>query len=188
MLINLRNVVLCVLVVSMFASVAEARGGRRRAKKSESYGAPAMAPASYSTPTSNPQPHYQPPTAPSYQPTYGTLPPSTFVSGGSVSQPQRQLPVLQPVAPVAGSPTILAVEPYEGGRNEVLVRGEAFGSQPGQVVLEVSGIQIGLEASAWTPNAIVAKLPAIQLGPNANVQFRILRADGVANVPTKQAS
>jgi hypothetical protein len=182
---QLRNLLLTVLVCSMLASVAEARG-RRKARKSG--GAPAT--VNYHIQQQPNELQVPPPpagTPPQPYPALGKSPYLRWSNGGAASQSIGSQ-VLKPVEPAQGGPVIYAVEPHAGGQNELLVRGDNFGTQTGQVMLEVNGVQLGLEATGWTSNAILVKAPNLQIASKASVHLTVTRADGVANPPTRLAS
>jgi hypothetical protein len=185
MMFHLRNFVLCVLVCSMLASVAEARGRRK--------GRVVAVPTTVNYYFQYPQPNDEktPPPPPGYPPTPepigkpAQIPWST--SGGSF--PAQTAPrSLKAVTAAEGGPVIHGVEPHAGGRNERLVRGDNFGTQAGQVTMEVNGVQIRLEATTWAPNAIIVKMPELHMASDAATYFTVLRTDGVANPPARLAS
>jgi hypothetical protein len=53
----------------------------------------------------------------------------------------------------------------------------------GSLALEVNGVQLVLEASAWTPNAIIAKVPTLNVANDAAIHFTAVRTDGASSQP-----
>jgi hypothetical protein len=103
---------------------------------------------------------------------------------------QYQAPVQAgPVqAPTGGALVIYAVEPLEGQPGHLLVRGDGFGTQAGQVMLDINGVRMGLQVTSWIPNALVVKMPGLQAAPGAAVSFSVQRADGATSQPFNPAS
>jgi hypothetical protein len=83
---------------------------------------------------------------------------------------------------------IYAVEPLDGQPGSLLVRGDGFGVQAGQVMLDINGVRMGLQVTSWIPNALVVKMPGLQVAPGAVTTFTVLRTDGAASQPFNPAS
>lgn len=90
----------------------------------------------------------------------------------------------EPVAN-ASAPIVMAVEPLVSPdyHRLLLVRGQAFGSVPGQVMLDVGGAQRALEVVEWNDSAAYAKLPAMQAKAGTRITVQLLRADGAPSEP-----
>jgi len=146
--------------------------------------AEARANAAYSQPVYS-QPMYQAPVYEAPVPQY-TQAPVQAPQYAPAPQYNAQAPQYAP-APVAAPATtglvIYAVESLEGQSGQLLVRGNGFGTQAGQLVMEVNGVRMALTSTTWTPNAIVVNMPAIQVAPGSTASFTAIRVDGAASQP-----
>jgi hypothetical protein len=91
-------------------------------------------------------------------------------------------------APAGGALVIYAVEPLDGQPGSLLIRGDGFGTQAGQVVLDINGVRMGLQVTSWIPNALVVKMPGLQVAQGAVSNFTVMRADGASSQPFNPAS
>lgn len=118
----------------------------------------------------NNRPYYYPNYYPSY-PTYNSAP-------VYVTPTYTTTVVSAPATPVASDPVILAIEPAANAEGQLVIRGQNFGAQPGQIALSLGGVQLGLEVVEWTANTIRVKMPAVQVAQGTTSTFSVARADG----------
>jgi hypothetical protein len=113
-------------------------------------------------------------------PQYTQAPAPQYVQAPAPQTAPAQFTPVSNVAAV-GSPLIYSVQPLQGADGQVLVHGAGFGSDTGHLVLDVNGVQIVLDATTWMPNAIIAKVPTLNIAGDASVHFTALRSDGASS-------
>jgi hypothetical protein len=90
-------------------------------------------------------------------------------------------PVEPIVAPVASTlPAISGVR--AGDEGSMIVEGERFGDQTGQLVLELGNVRLALETTSWDARSIGVKLPRLQ-APGVTTRLVVYHADGAASAP-----
>ncbi|MBX7074434.1 MAG: hypothetical protein K1X71_14910 [Pirellulales bacterium] len=90
-------------------------------------------------------------------------------------------PVEPIVTPAAGTlPAISRVRAGEEG--SMIVEGERFGDQAGQLVLELGSVRLALETTSWNARSIGVKLPRLQ-APGVMTRLVVYGADGAASAP-----
>jgi hypothetical protein len=72
----------------------------------------------------------------------------------------------------------------------IMLNGQSFGPQPGGVRLRVSGMILPIQVVEWTPNAVKAQLPQIELTGVTLADIEVVRPDGslASTTPVELAS
>ena len=60
----------------------------------------------------------------------------------------------------------------------IMLNGQSFGGQPGGVRLRLSGMALPIQVVEWTPNAVKAQLPQIELTGLTLADIEVVRPDG----------
>jgi hypothetical protein len=60
----------------------------------------------------------------------------------------------------------------------IMLNGQSFGGQPGGVRLRVSGMALPIQVVEWTPSAVKAQLPQIELTGPTLADIEVIRPDG----------
>ncbi len=128
--------------------------------------------------------------APAYvesAPQYVEAPAPQYVQTAAVQSAPAMINPVSTTAATIGSPVIASVEPLQGAESQVLVRGSGFGTG-GKLALDVNGVQLVLDAAAWTPNVIIANVPTLNVANDAAVHFTAVRIDGESSQPFDPSS
>jgi hypothetical protein len=60
----------------------------------------------------------------------------------------------------------------------IMLNGQSFGGQPGGVRLRLNGMALPIQVVEWTPNAVKAQLPQIELTGLTLADIEVVRPDG----------
>ncbi len=90
----------------------------------------------------------------------------------------------QDVLPV--DPATFEAEPAETTAGaEITIAGEGYGPQPGQVLVQMAGLELEAEILGWYDLGIRVKLPELPLATDTEAELVIVRGDGAAANPLK---
>ena len=102
---------------------------------------------------------------------------SDRVNNGAHLAPAEVLPV---------DPAAFELEPSSApGQSEVLLAGEGFGPQPGQVMLVVNGKEVEAEILGWYDLGVRFTLPKVSVQEPTEAEVMVVRGDGAASNPLK---
>ena len=178
----------------MVGAIIQARAANNAGYYDNGYSAPVYQAPVYEAPVyAAPAPvQYVP--APVQAPVQYAAPAQQYAAPVQYQAPvQAPAPQYAPQAAAAPAPAtaglvIYAVEALQGAQGQLLVRGEGFGTQNGQLVLDINGVRMGMEVVSWIPNAVVVKFPNLQVPQGATVTFTAVRTDGAASQPFNPAT
>ena len=78
------------------------------------------------------------------------------------------------------------VEPAEAAAgSEVILAGEGFGPQPGQVLVHLAGLELEVEILGWYDLGVRLSLPDLPLAGPMEAELVVVRGDGTAANPLK---
>jgi hypothetical protein len=83
-------------------------------------------------------------------------------------------------------PATFAAEPNQApAGSEIILAGEGFGPQPGQVVVHLGGLELEGEILGWYDLGVRLRLPNMPLASPAAADVIVVRGDGAAANPLK---